>query len=57
VLFSPQSPQLSAARIAGNATIRAQEKSIKDQRKREEKAEATLIHGFVQAIADELKNI
>ena len=43
--------------IAGYATIRAQNKSIDDQRKRGEKAEAALIHGFVQAIADELKSV
>jgi hypothetical protein len=44
-------------RLAGDATIRAQNKSIKDQRKREDKAEATLIRGFVQAIADELQSV
>ena len=43
--------------IAGYATIRAQNKSIEEQRKGEEKAETTLIRGFVQAIADEVKSV
>lgn len=47
---------LAGGAIAGVATLWAQLLSAKDQRKREEKAEATLIHGFVQAIADELKS-
>jgi hypothetical protein len=47
---------LTGGAIAGVATLWAQTISAKDQRRREQRAEADLIHGFVQAIADELKS-
>jgi hypothetical protein len=48
---------LAGGGIAGVATLWAQKMYAEEQRKREEKAEATLIRGFVQAIADEVKSI
>ena len=48
---------LAGGGIAGVATLWAQIINAKDQRNREQRAEATLIRGFVQAIADEVKSV
>jgi hypothetical protein len=43
--------------IGGGATVWAQITSARIQRKREEIAEATLIRGFIQSIADEINSV
>jgi hypothetical protein len=48
---------LAGGGIAGVATLWAQKMYAEEQCKREEKAETTLIRGFVQAIADEVKSV
>jgi hypothetical protein len=48
---------LAGGAIAGVFTLWAQLLNAKDQRRREDKAEEILIHGFLQAIADELESV
>ena len=43
--------------IGGGATVLAQVRSAENQRKEREKGESDLIHGFVQAIADEVTSV
>jgi hypothetical protein len=43
--------------IGGGVTVWAQIRSADNQRKLEERSEAVMIHGFVQAIADEITSV